>query len=202
MLKREEAATRLTEFLDPNRDRTRAKAMQKLSARAFEVGRSLFSIEPNGERISDWQRERGAQAGVAQLRKLPARDRQQLFGPVPALGPHVESAYQLFPRLPYQRGGSHRYFRAPSDDDALSGIRFRWLNSLADTLRNYDPDVAWCAAWASFLGYSTDFALGPLLAAAIDSGGAEGDEVFEILRLRRPTTTRSAAWAATSPGRC
>src|SRR5205823_2704985 len=55
--------------------------------------------------------------------------------------------------------------------------------SLITALRGYNPDVAWCAAWAPYVthGYQAD-QFGLLLAAAIEAGGHKGEEVFAILK--------------------
>ena len=98
------------------------------------------------------------------------------------LAPAVERGWQLINRLPYQEGWTRKPFRAPHHSDTLILRRVNWISELLTITGPYRQPVTWFAAWAPHLSrYGTADALGILFAAAIDAGGSEGDEVFEIL---------------------
>jgi hypothetical protein len=118
---------------------------------------------------------------VERLEALDRADQERIFDSLlPGLGAAVWSAWQLFPRLPYQNSYDRKAFRAPNAAEIVRKPRLRWLDDLLRTVASYEPDVAWLAAWAPYLGYWTD-TLGILFAGVIEAGGPTGDAVFEVL---------------------
>ncbi len=100
----------------------------------------------------------------------------------PGLGAAVERGWQLLDRLPYQTNFQRKPFRAPNHPEVTITRRVNWLLSLLRVLGPYQQKIAWFAAWAPHLvNYYESDTLGILLAAAMDAGGSEGEEVFQIL---------------------
>ena len=92
-------------------------------------------------------------------------------------------------RQPYITGWTRKAFRAPQHPAITRSGRCRALRETLERLGPYDRDAAWLAAWAPHIGlehggYTSSFAqlhAGPLLAAAIDQGGPEAEEVAATL---------------------
>jgi len=100
----------------------------------------------------------------------------------PGLAAGMERGWQLLDRLPYQTGWQRKPFRAPSHPNALIVRRLNWVTQLLGVVGPYEQGITWFAAWAPHLAhYWAADNLGILFAAAIDAGGSEGNEVFEIL---------------------
>jgi len=117
----------------------------------------------------------------------PAQVREKFFAALfPKLAKYIEAAWQMFHGLPYQMGYARKAFRAPHDPEVTASRR-QFLAPLAGrgNWGNYDPevvDIKWVASWAPYIGYGGADEVGYLLAAVIDAGGKEGEEVFEILK--------------------
>lgn len=92
-------------------------------------------------------------------------------------------------RQPYISGWTRKAFRAPNHPEVTRTGRSRALHEMLERLGPYDRDEVWLAAWAPHVGlehggYAQSFAqvhAGPLLAAAIDQGGAEADRLAATL---------------------
>jgi len=90
---------------------------------------------------------------------------------------------------PYVTGWSRRAFRAPRTPSISRRTRAEALRQIVWFIGPYEREATWLAAWAPFIesasgAYSASFAgvyAGPLLAAAIDLGGADGDAVLQTL---------------------
>ena len=77
---------------------------------------------------------------------------------------------------------SRKPFRAPGHPESLIGRRINWVLQLLQVVGPYQQGVVWFAAWSPHIAhYGAADNLGILLAAAIDAGGPEGEEVFQIL---------------------
>ncbi|MFO0881347.1 MAG: DUF5724 domain-containing protein [Gemmataceae bacterium] len=185
MLQHEVAVKRLQKFQVRGWEKQKLAAIKELPAAPRALGFLLFGRDSSGKSFSDYQkRNRDEKQIRSQLDRLSARDRDRLFSTLfPQLARHIEGGWQLIQKLPYETDYTRKGFRAPHDSVAHREERLNWLSSLVSTLRGYDPDVTWCAAWAPYLagGYDAQ-QFGLLFAAAIDAGGSEGDEVFRILR--------------------
>src|SRR6185437_7655159 len=103
---------------------------------------------------------------------------------LPRLESSVVAALNGLVRRPCTVGLTRRPYRSQSKT-TLAGMRGRWLAHLALLLGDYDTDIVWVAEHAAHLaGWSGAVDLGWLLAGAIDSGGATGDAVCEILAAK------------------
>jgi hypothetical protein len=185
MLRPEVAQKRLAQARVKGWNAQRLEALAALPERLAGVGRGLLGFNEKGKRIGDWfRRDNAYEKAVEALEKLSARDRHKVFAALfPKLATHLEGAWQLCARLPYEVDYERKGFRAPGDPTVAHNARQEWLRQWVDELEGYDPDVVWCAAWAPHLsGGSGADALGLILAAAIDAGGPEGEAVFEVLR--------------------
>jgi hypothetical protein len=184
MLRPEEAEKRLAKARSKSHAKQRLAASGALPARLAQITRALLGRDPAGKPIANWtKREKALSSAIDQLTSLPAPERGRVFAALfPRLATHLEAAWLLLARLPYLVDYTRKGFRAPSNPEVVRRARREWLTSLLDDLEGYDPDIAWCAAWAPFLGWSGGDSLGILLAAALDAGGEEGDNVFTILR--------------------
>ncbi len=112
-----------------------------------------------------------------------AKRRKLIERLLPHLADAVEGTWHALARRPFQTGTNRRPFRCPRSEGDLAIRRGRWLLRMCVLLGDYDRDVAWIAEWASQLsGWTNATELGWLLAGALDAGGPQSDEVFEILR--------------------
>lgn len=120
-----------------------------------------------------------------QIEKLAAKDRQKLFAAfAPQIAQWMEAGWQLMVQQPYQVSYTRKAFRAPNHPSATTGARFDWLGVLINQFKPYKPETltaGWLAQWAQHaFSYRSDVVVPPLI-AAINAGGKEGNEVFDIL---------------------
>lgn len=186
MLNHEQAEKRLKPYQIKNWEKARLAAVGQLPGEMKKAGFALLDRNPEGKAFKDWQKRNKAHrdAGDA-LQKMSSANRQRVFTALfPKLGAYIEKGWQLFQRLPYEADYDRKGFRAPTDPEAHRDERFNWVQSVIASFKNYDQDVAWCAAWTPHVsgGYYNAQQLGLLFAAAIDAGGKDGDEVFDILK--------------------
>jgi hypothetical protein len=185
MLSRDEAEKRLKQFAIKNWDRERSAALSRLPGKLAAVGQGLLQRDPKGKPFRDWWKQYESREKAAQqMNDLSSAERQKIFAVLfPKIARHLEAAWQMYGRLPYEVDGDRKGFRAPNAPEVHVVARTSWLETVVDDLQGYDEDVTWFAAWAPYLaGGSGSDCLGILLAAAIDAGGPEGDAVFEVLR--------------------
>ena len=184
MLKPEQAQAELKKLENKQWVAARVAATASLPEALRETARSLL---PEDARQHAMFRAYGnaehSQKCLKFFAKLDAPARLQFFEAVfPGLAATVERGWQLLERLPYQTGWGRKPFRAPNVPAALIARRTAWVMALIDVVGPYPQNVVWFAAWAPHLSiYSAADTLGVLFAAAIDAGGTEGEEVFEIL---------------------
>jgi hypothetical protein len=185
MLHPQEAQKRLQAFKIKNWQKQRVEQLGALPEKLRAAGRALLDRDPAGKPFKGWERAHKARTDAGEaLAKMTARDRQRVFAVFfPRLAGPIEGAWQLLARLPYGTGYDRKAFRAPSDPAAWAQARVEFLTGLIGALGGYDPDIAWCAAWAAHVSspYEGD-KIGLLLAAALDAGAEAGEEVFGILR--------------------
>lgn len=163
--------------------------VKKLPAKLRSIGYALLDRDASGsDEWEDWEARQTFNRQQAQsLDRLSARDRRDLFrlffGP---LADAVETTWQWMKGAPYVRGYSETPFRAPQSPEVTLEGRDTWLRAMM-RLMKFQSDVltpAWLAVWAPYIevGWSNlEEEIGALLAAVIDAGGKQGDEVFEIL---------------------
>src|SRR5438552_729861 len=179
MLKPEQAQAALEKFHQEDGRERRLAALKKLPAALRKIGLGLLECDAAGEEMDGYEEScRALLTAAAGLDRTTKKDRLSLFEALfRKLAHHVEAAWQLKHRLPYQSlDEGRKAFRAPNTPAASSQARATWLRQLAKDLEGYDEDIAWCAAWALYLSdrYGAD-TLGVVLAAAIDAGGPEGE---------------------------
>jgi HEAT repeat protein len=184
MLRREDAQKRLEKFQIKNWEKDRIAALRRLPARLGVVGLGLLGRAADGKAVSHWAAQQKLQEETGRLiGELAPAARQKIFAVLfPKLGRCLENAWQLIARLPYEVDYARKGFRAPNDPATQRSARASWTARVIGELKGYDEAIAWVAAWAPHLGgYGGADAVGILLAAAIDAGGDEGEEVFRIL---------------------
>jgi hypothetical protein len=185
MLRREEAEKRLAKFRNKNWKKERVAAMGKLPAATREAGLALLGHDAKGQPCRDYRKQHQAKKdAVARMQGMSAAQRKLIFAVLfPQIASHLEAAWQMVAELPYEVDYERRGFRAPGVPAILRAARALWLDTLLDNLGGYDQDIVWIASWAPHLDETTGLdELGVLLAAAIDSGGEEGEAVFGVLR--------------------
>ena len=185
MLKPEQAQERLKQFQVKDWEKQRLAAVAKLPKQLCEVGYGILGRDASGKESRDWAKRSVLQKMVAeQLDAMKPNERLKVFEALfPKVASYMEGAWQLHYRLPYQVGYERKAFRAPNAPHITRYTCSEWLTNVVGELKGYDEDVRWFAAWAPHLGvYGGADQLGILFAAALDAGGKEGDEVFDILR--------------------
>jgi hypothetical protein len=184
MLTPEQAAGALEKVRNDDwRDQLLA-AVANLPKALREPARAILGHDARGKEIQDWAaRNRSRWTGAKHLDEMDVKDRPKLFAAFfPELAAQVEAGWQLHQRLPYQRQYDRKAFRAPHTPALTRQARGDWLDSLLMKVGGYRQDITWFAAWAPHLGGGGGAdALGILLAATIDTGGPEGEAVFNIL---------------------
>jgi hypothetical protein len=183
MINQEQAKAELKKIENPQWIETRLASAVRLSGALPGTVRSLLGQDqtigfPNQTEIAARQEALfNAFAGMDDAARL------QFFETLfPGLAPVVERGWQLIDRLPYLSGWDRKPFRAPKRPEVLILRRINWIIELLPVVGPYQKDIVWFAAWAPHLAhYTAADTLGVLLAAAIDAGGNEGNEVFDIL---------------------
>lgn len=170
--------------------------VQKFPKSLKELALAVFGLNENAEDLDDddddddedeteAQREAKLKKKREQLRKfdeLTVGDRKKVFAAVaPGLADSIEAAWQLQKTMPYQSG---RAFRAANFPEATIDARVQWLNTLARSTASYKVEtlnLVWLARWAKHAFTWNSDVVVPLLAAAMNGKGREGDEVFDVL---------------------
>jgi hypothetical protein len=187
MLHPDKAREQLEAFKLKDHGRHRIVALKKLPKALSVAGLAILGRNPKGGTLNWLRRNKAQTQALRVLDEASARDRQRIFACLfPKLAPAMEATWQLLHQLPYQAGYARKAFRAPHDPAMTRSRRQDWLVLLINELEDYKSDAvtpAWIAAWAPYIsGYRGADELGYLLAAVIDKGGKEGDEIFEILK--------------------
>lgn len=183
MLDPQTAQERLKEFRVAGWMEREVARASGLRGEGRDVALTILGCDSAGRPYHDWNARAAATArSASSLAALAAEERRKVFETLfPRLAPHVEQAWELYLRLPYQVGMDRRAFRAPNHPTVLQRTRFEWLQHLVTAVQDYDQDVAWFAVWAPYLRWGVAHTLGILFAAAIEAGGAVGNTVFDIL---------------------
>jgi len=183
MLNPEHANERLKEFRAADPDAVFTAALPGLTETQRAVCYGLLGRDGQGRALSGMEQYTTRERVTLQILALDDTDRLTVFATLfPRLAPHVEAAWRLHDRLPYQSGGTRKPFRAPNHPARADAARAAWLQQFILVARPYDGQpLAWFAAWAPYIASYHGDAVGILLAAAIDRQDAGGDEVFAIL---------------------
>ncbi len=162
----------------------RERALRGLPRVVREVGQELIDLakdyEP-GESRNVWGIQTAAKLFLLRY------DDEALLQLGDALFPNLakpfRAAWKLLDRLPYQSGTTRKPFRAPGRDDLLKETRVDFLVNLLHSLEALEMDLRQLAAYAPYLEYAYNGSqIGLLLAAAIDEGGPQAEEIKQILR--------------------
>jgi hypothetical protein len=183
MLTGEQAREQMKQAVVQDWEQKHIRAFMKLPEVLQGAAFDLMNITKEGK-AGDWNdREKRQLRAVVTLEQSTPAEREQFFAAfLPKLAPYVEAGWQLIPRLPYQIHGQRRAFRAPHSEADYRTIRALYLNALWQHLTPYDEDVRWVAAYGGYFPvWHTDAGIGILLGAAIEQGGAVGNEVYDIL---------------------
>jgi hypothetical protein len=184
MLKSEHAEAELKKFENKQWVESRSGSIDQLPNDLREIARAMVQQQQHLRQFFYFAADPKLLSQVLKtFATIDGQSRARLFGAFfPKLAPIVEKGWQLFERLPYQSGWERKPFRVPKSPEILLMRRVTWIAQLVAVVGPYQQSVSWFAAWAPHLsGYGQADTLGLFLAAAIDAGGPEGDEVFEIL---------------------
>ena len=183
MISKEEAQERLKSFYNPNHSADQVARLEKLSSSLSTLGQLLIQAGPAWKKLEEDMRtgRKIRRDSIREIATLKPKERKELFAALfPGIATYIEETWKLFDVLPYQSGYQRRPFRNPRSTGFES--RATWLHQLPYAVRGYEgQDIAWLASWAPHLGYYGSNELGYLFAAAIEKGGKNGDEVFNIL---------------------
>jgi hypothetical protein len=189
VLDAEEARTRLVSIADPVWREAALRRVKKL--RRAHRGLAVLLV-PDGPRDPREAAElrRGLRAAAVALDELDTDRRTAVMSALhPRLGPALARWWVDAQGQPYQQGWLRRAFRAPHDPELTRLARLDTLRQVLQRTGPYDRDAVWLAAWAPHLGREqhggapslAQLFAGPVLAAAIDAGGRDGEEVFATL---------------------
>jgi hypothetical protein len=184
MLNPEQAQAELKKLENKQWVEIRIASVERLPVASRSVARSLLGQDERPALLDAAAQAQFGQKIIETFSGMDESARLQFFDAFfPGLAPAVERGWQLLDRLPYQAGWGRKPFRAPKHPDALLARRVNWVAKLLPVVGPYQQNITWFAAWAPHLAhYSAADTLGILLAAGIDAGGDDSDEVFEILR--------------------
>ncbi|HEX7276867.1 MAG TPA: HEAT repeat domain-containing protein, partial [Acidimicrobiales bacterium] len=186
MLNAEEARARLEAIADAGWRAKADKRARKVHRRLRQVAAAVIAPDPvfTDNRSLTRHAERYV-AVAAEIDSLSLPDRLELMTALhPLLGPALARWWVDAARQPYTVGWARKAFRAPRTPGLTRDRRIRTLRRIVEVVGPYPRDAAWLAAWAPHLEtgiYGDHFDAGPLLAAAIDGGGVEGQAVFDTL---------------------
>jgi hypothetical protein len=183
----EKAQEQLEKCKDSKRE---AKCLERVRALPAGLSAAAFGLlgrAADGKDIRDWQKSNKARReAAAAIDKLPAAQRAKLFAAFfPHLGKYFAAVWEMFPRLPFQDDYERRAFRAPNSPALYAGRKGSWFSGVYGELNDYKDELLtlpWVATWAPYMGYGGADDVGLLLAAGIEAGGKEGEEVFDILK--------------------
>lgn len=183
-------------------------AVKKLPKDLRKIGYALLGCDADGNLD---QIDRAAlrafqfEQAVALDRLEGARLRRLLTAVLRSMAEPAEAAWQWMRSLPLPAELCEAPFRAPlsteTAGDELSQLeywalayRWHWLVQIIGLAAPYEGSTlspAWLATWSTQFHRSLDEPIAFMLAAVVDKGGPEGDEVFEIL-LRAVTAHHTA----------
>ncbi|WP_010581728.1 DUF5724 domain-containing protein [Schlesneria paludicola] len=194
MLTAEVVAKRLEPYLVSSSDNGQPEprvfaAIRQLPKELRAIGFGFFDRNADGTSFltTDWQvnQKRSLQTLKLLDELTQARFRKLLTALLGPLADIAEETWELLKRSPYQEGYQRRAFRAPNQTSSTFEVRKNWLQSFSNSVCRIRPDVLtpqWLAIWGSYLeDHFSHRYLAQFLAAAINRGDAQGNEVFEIL---------------------
>ena len=183
MLNPEKAKEELKKLENKEWVAARVTAADGLPSGLRETARSILGVEAETSVRIRSANAKGQQELIKTFKDMNETARLKFFETLaPGLGKNIELGWQLIDRLPFQSGYSRKPFRAPGHPETLITRRINWVLQLLGVIGPYQQGVAWFAAWAPHVAhFMAADNLGILFAAAMDAGGSEGEEVFQIL---------------------
>jgi hypothetical protein len=166
-----------------------AKLARPLRSIAYGLlGRNAEGKEPEPLYFMKEVRRLHVQAG-AQLDAMSAGQRLRFFATfLPKMAEDVELGWQFLKRAPYQSDYARQSFRAPNNPETTLVGRTDLLSDLLTVATRFQKEILtarWLAAWAphveALLYVAGTPSFGRFLAAVIDNGGPQGEEVLQIL---------------------
>jgi hypothetical protein len=196
MLDATTAGERLKEFTVEGAEKRRAERIQSLPEILRDAAFALIGRKPDGTAWGDEfrgeeaskRRSAAEEAAGKTLDAITTVERIALFSALyPKLGEILADWWMPSTSVPYQTGYYRKAFRiSPNHRDIIRPNR---LHEFVNTLLRYampypEQNITFYASWAPYIGYSytSGDPLGRLFAVAINRGGTEGEEVFQILR--------------------
>jgi hypothetical protein len=188
VLPAEEGRARLQSVRDEQWHAAATKRVRKLKRPLRPLAQPTIAPPQQGydpEEHEKRQRELlSAAAGLDELK--PAQLTAVMEAVHPELGSTLARWWVDARTQPYSSGWTRRAFRAPNHPALTQPARIELLAELAHGAGPYRHGPEWFAAWAPYFELTHlhgpgGFALGPVLAAAVDTGGATGEAVFETL---------------------
>lgn len=181
MLTRDEVEQRMGQCSAPGWKDAALARLRQLSEPLSAIGEEVLgptSIKDSGF----WAREqvRPCCIHAATLDELSPPQRQFVFEALlPKVAMHVESLWQLWKTQPYGQGSGCMAFRLPHSPHLTVRNRYELLRRVVEHLGQYgQQDITWFADW----GAHSSWAIGHLVAGALNTGNAESDRVFDVLR--------------------
>ncbi len=184
MLTREYADEKLKEFEVKDWRKRRLEAAGALPGNLKKLAKDIFDVDVGPGEYDKWEAKiRKRILALEKLQDLESEKRQKIFDALfPKISRHVEAAWKNAQGGTYQTAWTRKAFRAPNNPELTLLKRQGLVVDILNTLAGYEEDIAWVAAWLPYLSFrGIDYLVAPLLASAIDGGGAEGEKVFEIL---------------------
>jgi len=188
VLAAEEAQARLLAVAEERWRETAQGRARKLTKKLRSMAEAVLAPDPQG-----WdpglfeQRRRQLTSAASGLDGLTSKSLESVMQALhPGLGGTLATWWVAAKAQPFTRGWTRRSFRAPGAPELSREKRINDLTRFLTGAGPYDRPPEWFAAWAPYLnvahpGAPVPFELGPLLAAAIDRGGATGEAVLEVL---------------------
>lgn len=190
MLTAEQAKAQLAALADPGWRSVAAGRIDRLPEPQRPWAAVLLEPEPGYDQPAARCEFPGRlDEAAAGIDGLPAADRVALMAALhPALGAVLAQWWVAAQGQPYG-SGDDGLFRAPHTPQTSRGARTAAVRAVLVFAGPYDRGATWLAEWASHLQHDRHWSVpfpdqhaGPLLAAAIDTGGEAGDEVLATLR--------------------
>jgi hypothetical protein len=179
MLKVEVAQQRLEEQKQPEWHVKHSETLKHLPSVRAHL--RLRLAEESGGEVGE---KNNREAKAFRVSAMTDAQRREVFATLfPRLAAPLERAWQDRVNGPYFASEwMPKAFHAPRHTGMMNKVRDEWVVSVLDELAGYDADPAWLAAWGGHMGYGGIGPSSTVLAAAIDMGGKEGEEVLEILK--------------------
>ncbi|MGE0307192.1 MAG: DUF5724 domain-containing protein, partial [Acidimicrobiia bacterium] len=191
MINAEEAKARLSSMARPGWREDALRRVSRLPRSLRPIATTVLETVATTHRPGlDAEYQRRLEEAGAAIDRLSDKDRLALMSTLaPRLGVVLSRWWVDAIGQPYLSGWARRAFRAPQSPSISLPARSQGLRQLVWYVGPFEPDAAWVAAWAPHIpatpgSYTSMFGhmlAGPLLSAAIDVGGPDGEQVLRTL---------------------